>query len=251
MAPGFWLTNSFMSFESGLVRVRARVRARVRVRVGLGLRALTLTLIYPNPNPNPNPSPIPSPNLGLSPPCSRRRGAPRSAASSSAPLPILGQCCSAKASSGLCSSSHPPAQGLGSGLGLGSGFGFGFGFGFGLALGLGVANPNPNRNPNPPALSESSCRWPGKLDDFSSLAPLRFCHKLGGVCGGGGGCGGGCGGGAACALSSGRPPPGTGKEEPPPRASPRPREPRPSPRPREPRRGELGFWLASSSTPAP
>ena len=32
MAPGFWLTNSFMSFESGLVRVRARVRARVRVR---------------------------------------------------------------------------------------------------------------------------------------------------------------------------------------------------------------------------
>jgi len=25
MAPGFWLTNSFMSLESGLVRVRARV----------------------------------------------------------------------------------------------------------------------------------------------------------------------------------------------------------------------------------
>ena len=38
MAPGFWLTNSFMSLESGLVRVRARVRARVRVRVRARVR---------------------------------------------------------------------------------------------------------------------------------------------------------------------------------------------------------------------
>lgn len=70
------------------------------------------------------------------------------------------------------------------------------------------------------------------MDDFSSVSPLRFCHKLGGVCGGAGG-----GAGAACALSSERPPPGTGKE--------------PTPRPSDPRRGELGFWFASSSTPAP
>ena len=56
MAPGFWLTNSFMSLESGLVRVRARVRARVRVRVRVGVRVRVSVWVRANPGPNPNQS---------------------------------------------------------------------------------------------------------------------------------------------------------------------------------------------------